>query len=108
MLSHFAAAPCICSVPRYFHAPPSLNLPTKAICCRQKKSKIRFSLISALPFDLSPPPIDLDPLVSPNHFNHSDKLDWDLFISSHRLSLYIVELALSYVLCVFDVLELYF
>ncbi|XP_057807435.1 putative transferase At1g60990, chloroplastic isoform X2 [Salvia miltiorrhiza] len=63
MLSHFTSISCFCSVRQSFHAPPSHHPQTHAFCCRQKKSKERFSLSpAALPFDLSPPPIDLDPL----------------------------------------------
>ncbi|KAL3620854.1 hypothetical protein CASFOL_035766 [Castilleja foliolosa] len=50
-----------CFLRRSIYAPPH-KLHNGAIWCHQKKSKKLLSLCWALPFDLSPPPIDLDPL----------------------------------------------
>ncbi|XP_047963745.1 putative transferase At1g60990, chloroplastic [Salvia hispanica] len=64
MLSHPTSISCFFSARRSFHgALPSHKLQAHAFCCRQKKTKTGPLLSpAALPFDLSPPPIDLDPL----------------------------------------------
>ncbi|KAL8520950.1 hypothetical protein ACS0TY_011483 [Phlomoides rotata] len=61
MSSLSAATSGIYTLRRSIHAPPFHKLPTNSFCCRRKANKKEFSLRLALPFDLSPPPIDLDP-----------------------------------------------
>ncbi|KAK4438300.1 putative transferase, chloroplastic [Sesamum alatum] len=62
MSSLSAAISCIYSLRRSLHAPPSRTLRKDAFWCHEKKNKRRLSIACALPFDISPPPIDLDPL----------------------------------------------
>ncbi|KAI3445633.1 hypothetical protein Pfo_002298 [Paulownia fortunei] len=62
MSSLSAAISCTCSLRRSLYAPAFYKLRNDAFWCHQKKNKKQFSLSWALPFDLSPPPIDLDPL----------------------------------------------
>ncbi|KAL0422280.1 UNVERIFIED_CONTAM: putative transferase, chloroplastic [Sesamum latifolium] len=62
MSSLSAAISCTYPLRRSLHAPPSRTLRKDAFWCHQKKNKKRLSVACALPFDISPPPIDLDPL----------------------------------------------
>ncbi|KAL0384578.1 UNVERIFIED_CONTAM: putative transferase, chloroplastic [Sesamum radiatum] len=62
MSSLSAAISCTYPLRRSLHAPPSGTLQKDAFWCHQKKNKKRLSVACALPFDISPPPIDLDPL----------------------------------------------
>ncbi|KAL0335223.1 UNVERIFIED_CONTAM: putative transferase, chloroplastic [Sesamum radiatum] len=63
MSSLSAAISCTYPLRRSLHAPPSCTLRKGAVWCDQKKNKKRLSVACVLPFDISPPPIDLDPLV---------------------------------------------
>ncbi|PIN18199.1 Aminomethyl transferase [Handroanthus impetiginosus] len=62
MSSLSAAISCGCSLRRTTHVPTSHKLRNDAFWLHQKNYRKRFSLSWVLPFDLSPPPIDLDPL----------------------------------------------
>ncbi|KAL6515177.1 hypothetical protein OROHE_018809 [Orobanche hederae] len=62
MSSLSAAINSACFVRRSICVPPSHKLQNGAFWCHQKKNKKQFSLCRALPFDLSPPAIDIDPL----------------------------------------------
>ncbi|KAL3843695.1 hypothetical protein ACJIZ3_001098 [Penstemon smallii] len=55
--------PSTCSLRRSLHTTPFHKLRNDAFSCHQKKNEKQVSLCLALPFDLSPPPIDyIDPL----------------------------------------------
>ncbi|KAL0365048.1 UNVERIFIED_CONTAM: putative transferase, chloroplastic [Sesamum angustifolium] len=62
MSSLSAAISCTYPLRRSLHAPPSRTLRKGAFWCDEKKNKKRLSVACVLPFDISPPPIDLDPL----------------------------------------------
>ncbi|KAK6136505.1 hypothetical protein DH2020_029741 [Rehmannia glutinosa] len=63
MSSLSAATCCACFLRRRpLYAPPLHKLQNDAFWRHQKKNEKQFSLCWSLPFDLSPPPIDLDPL----------------------------------------------